>query len=211
MLRSGGGQLLAAAVAVEYADCLKAVGVRPVYVVAAVADHDGVSRHIGAHERRAHDARLVRAGLILQTGAADVVKILRQLKMPQNSPRKFLRLRRCNHQPQSRCAQACKQLGHSGIRGVFRPTVAFKINAELADRPLCFLFIHPAERREAFVKRRTDKSGQHVWRGDLPAKTLQRIGHRVHNALLRIRHRSVQIKKDRIPAHQPTNSSRQRR
>ena len=46
-VRSGGGQLLAAAIAVENADGLKAVGVRPVYVVAAVADHDGVSRHAG--------------------------------------------------------------------------------------------------------------------------------------------------------------------
>ena len=81
MLRSGGGQLLAAAVAVEYADCLKAVGVRPVYVVAAVADHDGASRHAGARERRAHDARLVRAGPVLRMGAADEVEITLQRKM----------------------------------------------------------------------------------------------------------------------------------
>ena len=80
-VRPGGAQLLATAVAVEYADCLKAVGVRPVYVVAAVADHDGASRHAGARERRAHDARLVRAGPVFRVGAANEVEITLQRKM----------------------------------------------------------------------------------------------------------------------------------
>ena len=184
---------------------------RPVYVVAAVADHDGVSRHIGAHERRAHDARLVRAGLILQTGAADVVKILRQLKMPQNSPRKFLRLRRCNHQPQSRCVERGKELRHSLVGHILRPAAAGEVITKFADRLLRLRLVHIANRRKALVERRTDEGSQRISRRQLAAKALERIAHRFYDALLRVGQRSVEVKKDSIPAHQPTNSSRQRR
>ena len=43
------------------------------------------------------------------------------------------------------------------------------------------------------------------------AKALERIAHRFYDALLRVGQRSVHVKENCIPAHQPTNSSRQRR